>query len=379
MANTRWSPEADLLCVWLAGGVYQYEMQQIRQNPEENNRKIKQNSKRCRNSVNGAWFFDQDVFVVVANFMNALNEIVPFESKRTISSLALRNHLGYCQGDWKRPAKTLKRAETVLPDHILPGEFGQFGLRAVLEATIALVPDAKNDTSEWRNSLWRWKGYFPELEMPAARSTVQETALTQRDTSWELEVPVRDHMIDPNSYQGTFHKAGLDQPGFEHQSLSYSGAYGFPSEIYGDLNPSWNPSTLSDPSQYNLLPQNSMESDLFGPYGHSIPQSNSGGGVPLHSSNQYSNPSTYYSNSGEFNSHQFPSQFDSGGGAPLNSSNQYPSASTHTSNFGDFDPPHILSQSNSGGDGTSRSFHSPPDPWGQNPSQGYHYTGFRDL
>ncbi|KAF7879333.1 hypothetical protein EAF04_000529 [Stromatinia cepivora] len=443
-----WSPKADLLCVWLAGAVYQYETEQIQQNPEENNRKIELNSKRYRykNCDNDAWFFDQDIFGVVASFMNALNEIVSLDYKKTISTSTLRSYLTKPGRGWKAPAAVPRRPKIALPDHILPGEFGQFGLRAVLEATIALVAGTENDTPHWRSSLQRWEDYFQGLEVPAARSTVQEIAPRQNNPSWKPEVTARDHMIDPNSYQGTSHKADLNQSGFEYQGPSSSipsDPYTRQSEILGQWDPSWDQSALSGPSQYNLLPQNSMESDSFGPYGHSIPQSSSGrgvslhssnqypnpstydsnlgefnshqfpsqsdsgGGVPFHSSNQYPNPSTYDSNLGgvgshqfplqsnseggtqfhssnqypnpfiydsnlgEFNSHQFPSQSDSGGGVPLQSSNQYPSASTHTYNFGNSDPPHFPSQSNFGGDGTSHSFHPPPDSWEQHPSQGY--------
>ncbi|CAD6442917.1 d60c5de8-d28e-4a8e-aa60-ffd025e63287 [Sclerotinia trifoliorum] len=160
-------------------------MQQIEQNLEENRGSIGKNPKILNMEDIHIRFDDRSLFEVVRHFMNALNDMVPFDGRNTYISLQklLEDH----HRNWKELAEVPKRPKNILPDNILPGEFGQFGLLAVLEATMLLVPGTIYDTSTWQPTLRRWGKYFPELEV--AWSAVQGTAQSKEQKVAQSAVP----------------------------------------------------------------------------------------------------------------------------------------------------------------------------------------------
>lgn len=143
-----WTTEATRLCIWLALGVREYEMKQIRENTKESNKKWELTYSNYGNTISGLWFLESDIYESVADFMSVLDEKISFDPNREFNASKIASYLYKFNHHWQVPVVVPQEPEIDLGD-ILPGEFSEFGFSAVLEATMRLMPGTKNDTPLW--------------------------------------------------------------------------------------------------------------------------------------------------------------------------------------------------------------------------------------
>ncbi|KAI9646263.1 hypothetical protein NHQ30_005704 [Ciborinia camelliae] len=98
-----WSPEALELLRWLAGGVYEYEMK----------------------NIGDAKFFMVKMFKDIATFMEALNNLEPFDAQREFTEYAVRYYAVHIK--WKEPMIPPPERPKFVRNDVLREKFGEIG------------------------------------------------------------------------------------------------------------------------------------------------------------------------------------------------------------------------------------------------------------
>ncbi|TGO28724.1 hypothetical protein BPAE_0024g00720 [Botrytis paeoniae] len=173
MTKFNWTPEADALLIWVAGGVWCHE-------------------KRTREGklmIDHIYLFEQ-----VADFLDALNEFEPFEkSGKRLNAQIVGRRATLKRIQWEKP-QWVKRPSW-LSEENLKGQFGEVGLKALHESTLRLRCDLGN-TAEWYEMVRKWKKIFQRQEWYTAQNkeflqqeekAAQRPEKAQRKRLWREE------------------------------------------------------------------------------------------------------------------------------------------------------------------------------------------------
>ncbi|KAK6611917.1 hypothetical protein H4I95_02713 [Botrytis cinerea] len=118
MAKPTWSSRADALLAWVAGDVWRYEKQLREGIPQ-------------KLMVNSTQLLER-----VGEFLNALNQLEPFDISRGFKVEAIRWHAKDKNIQWKESQRVER--PSWLSEHVLKGQFGEIGLEALHDSTLRL-------------------------------------------------------------------------------------------------------------------------------------------------------------------------------------------------------------------------------------------------
>ncbi|KAF7909970.1 uncharacterized protein EAF01_003688 [Botrytis porri] len=148
MPYPHWSPKADALFDWVAGGVWCNEQQ------------------RCKkwNIV----FIKTHVYEGITDFLDAFNKFNPFdENKKEFTFGIIRRHA-------TKKMIQLQKCEWIerppwLSEDVLKGQFGEVGLKDLHESTSRLRRAAGSDTAQWREKVQKHELNLQKSESVAAQ------------------------------------------------------------------------------------------------------------------------------------------------------------------------------------------------------------------
>ncbi|KAK8901216.1 hypothetical protein QC760_010289 [Botrytis cinerea] len=119
---TQYVPEnvlkADALLAWVAGDVWRYEKQLREGIPQ-------------KLMINSTQLLER-----VGEFLNALNQLEPFDISRGFKVEAIRWHAKDKNIQWKESQRVER--PSWLSEHVLKGQFGEIGLEALHDSTLRL-------------------------------------------------------------------------------------------------------------------------------------------------------------------------------------------------------------------------------------------------
>ncbi|TGO18231.1 hypothetical protein BTUL_0011g00370 [Botrytis tulipae] len=148
MCSNSWSPRADTLFVWVAGGVWLHE-KQIREG---------------KHMISRTHLFD-----AVGDFLDALNKSEPFDMQRVeFKPVLIRSHVLRKKLQWEK-LKWVERPSWLSKD-ALKGQFGEVGLEALHESTSRLRRATGSDTDKWRKRVQKRGRILQGQEILAANN-----------------------------------------------------------------------------------------------------------------------------------------------------------------------------------------------------------------
>lgn len=167
MARPTWSSRADALLVWVAGGVWHYE-KQIREGIPQ---KLMINSTQLLGRV--------------GDFLNALNQLEPFDIRRGFKAEAIRWHAKDKNIQWKKSQRVER--PSWLSENVLEGQFGEIGLEALHDSTLRLrraFQDRESAKTQGKEIARNLRETRPQ-ERERGKAQVMDKA--QRTTFWGKE------------------------------------------------------------------------------------------------------------------------------------------------------------------------------------------------